>query len=128
MEYQFAVGRRKNAVVTVKLFKGKDKSTVNSIPVSEYFPTDFDLKALIKPIETVNLVDKVYYVAKATSGGKKGQVGALILAMSRALIKLDPELRPSLKKLGFLSRDDRMVERKKTGQPKARKKPQYSKR
>jgi small subunit ribosomal protein S9 len=128
MKYSYALGRRKTAAATVRLFKGSDKSTVNGKDSKVFFPTALQQQKLELPFAVTNTLSQYYFTAKTVGGGVTGQLDAILLGIARALIKENPEMRPELKKAGLLSRDDRMVERKKTGQPKARKKPQYSKR
>ncbi len=125
-----ATGRRKNAVAQVRvLAKGEGKITVNRKPVEEYFrglPHQVrDVKAPVELLETAKSHD---YVVKVVGGGNSGQAGAARHAISRALVKVDDKTTKALKAAGFLTRDPRMVERKKSGQPKARKRFQYSKR
>ncbi len=127
-KYIYTVGRRKTSTSTVRLFEGKGESLVNETPVEKVY-ADPSLKALLmEPIVLVNGVDKFYFTAKVKGGGKVSQIGAIKHALSRALAKIDPEYKAILKKNLLLRRDDRMVERKKTGLRKARKAPQYSKR
>lgn len=121
-------GRRKRAVARVRLRPGTGTITVNGRPVAEYFPTATHRMILSEPLRLTN-TDEVYDIdCSIDGGGVSGQAGALRHGIARALIELDPEMRPELKKAGFLTRDDRKKESKKYGLKKARKAPQYSKR
>ena len=121
-------GRRKRAVARVRLRPGTGTITVNGRPVTEYFPTATHRMILSEPLRLTN-TDEVYDIdCSIDGGGVSGQAGALRHGIARALIELDPDLRPELKKAGFLTRDDRKKESKKYGLKKARKAPQYSKR
>ena len=121
-------GRRKTSVARVRLLPGSGKITINDRDVEEYF--DYDtLKVLIKePLLITDTVDKYDVFVNVHGGGFTGQAGAIRHGISRALIESDEELRPALKKAGFLTRDSRMKERKKYGLKGARKSPQFSKR
>jgi small subunit ribosomal protein S9 len=121
-------GRRKRAVARVRLRPGTGNIVVNGRPVTEYFPTATHRMILSEPLRLTN-TDEVYDIdCTIDGGGVSGQAGALRHGIARALIELDPEMRPELKKAGFLTRDDRKKESKKYGLKKARKAPQYSKR
>jgi small subunit ribosomal protein S9 len=121
-------GRRKRAVARVRLRPGTGNIVVNGRPVAEYFPTATHRMILSEPLRLTN-TDEVYDIdCTIDGGGVSGQAGALRHGIARALIELDPEMRPELKKAGFLTRDDRKKESKKYGLKKARKAPQYSKR
>ena len=121
-------GRRKRAVARVRLRPGTGAIVVNGRPVTEYFPTATHRMIISEPLRVTN-TDEVYDIdCSIDGGGVSGQAGALRHGIARALIELDPELRPELKKAGFLTRDDRKKESKKYGLKKARKAPQYSKR
>jgi small subunit ribosomal protein S9 len=123
-----STGRRKGAVARVRLRPGGGKITVNQRDVAVYFPSKAHQMILAEPLR-VTSTDEVYDVdASIAGGGVSGQAGALRLGIARALVDLDPEMRPALKKAGFLSRDQREKESKKYGLKKARKAPQYSKR
>lgn len=126
--YTYAIGRRKTATATVRLFKGNDKNTVNGKEVADFFSGEGVINAVKQPFALTNTEKNYFFTAKTVGGGVSGQAEALSLAIARALVKEDVANKPALKKAGLLTRDDRMVERKKTGQPKARKKPQFSKR
>lgn len=127
-KYNYAVGRRKTSVATVRLFEGKGDSTINGKKIEERFSILAQQKRLLKPFEVTDTVGKFYFTGKANGGGTNGQLDSLVLAISRALVKNDEDLKSVLKKGGLLTRDDRMTERKKPGLRKARKAPQYSKR
>ncbi len=121
-------GRRKRAVARVRLRPGTGNIVVNGRPVTEYFPTATHRMILSEPLRLTN-TDEAYDIdCTIDGGGVSGQAGALRHGIARALIELDPEMRPELKKAGFLTRDDRKKESKKYGLKKARKAPQYSKR
>ncbi len=122
------VGRRKEAVVRVRLVPGTGKFFLDGRSLEEYFPNKVHQQLIKAPLVSVNRVDSVDIYAHLTGGGPSGQAGALRLAIARALIIVEPEDRPVLKKAGFLTRDPRAIERKKYGLKKARKAPQYSKR
>lgn len=123
-----ATGRRKNAVARVQLKSGSGQITVNSRPMEEYFPTTALQNQLIEPLQVTQANNQYDIDVKAHGGGVTGQIGAIKLGISRALIEIDSELRPALKSKGLLRRDSRMKERKKPGQPGARKRFQFSKR
>jgi small subunit ribosomal protein S9 len=123
-----STGRRKGAVARVRVRPGKGTITVNQREVAVYFPSKAHQMILTEPLRLTN-TDEVYDIdASIAGGGVSGQAGALRLGIARALVDLDPETRPTLKKAGFLSRDQREKESKKYGLKKARKAPQYSKR
>ena len=128
MESINAIGRRKAAVARVYLSDGKGKITVNERDYKEYFGTGTLQYVVTQPLHLLNLTDKYDIVANLDGGGTKGQAEALRLGITRALIKIDAEYKPTLKANGFLTRDPREVERKKPGRPKARKRFQFSKR
>jgi len=127
-KYIFAIGRRKEGIASVMLFEGTGDNLVNEKKLEVFFPLEIDRKLTLEPLAKLNLDKKIYFSAKVNGGGIKGIREAIRLGIARALIKKDKSLRAELKKAGFLTRDDRMVERKHTGFVKARKKPQYSKR
>jgi len=122
------VGRRKEAVVRVRLTPGTGKFELDGRSLEAYFPNKVHQQLIKAPLVTVDRVDTVDIFAHLDGGGPSGQAGALRLAIARALIIVQPEDRPALKKAGFLTRDPRAIERKKYGLKKARKAPQYSKR
>ena len=124
-----AVGRRKTSTARVYLRPGDGTSfTVNGKDASEYFPVAWRRRELDQPFVVTDTVGKFDVLVNASGGGLTGQAEATRLGIARALLEFDEELRPALRTAGYLTRDDRMVERKKYGQPKARKKSQYSKR
>jgi small subunit ribosomal protein S9 len=125
-----ATGRRKNAVAQVRLLKkGEGKITVNKKPVEMYFHgLPHQVRDVKSPIELIEGAKAHDYIVKVVGGGISGQAGAARHAISRVLVKADDKNKKALKAAGFLTRDPRMVERKKAGQPKARKRFQYSKR
>ena len=123
-----AVGRRKKAVARVYLREGTGTITVNRKPVTNYFSSETLQMILKQPLKLVDALAKYDILINVKGGGKSGQAGAVRHGISRALIKVEETLRGALKKQGFLTRDDRAVERKKYGRHKARKKPQFSKR
>lgn len=124
----FGTGRRKKSVARVRLVPGSGNITINKKDVDEYF--DFDtLKVLVRePLEITDTLDKYDVIVNVNGGGFTGQAGAIRHGISRALLEADSELRPVLKKAGYLTRDPRMKERKKYGLKKARRAPQFSKR
>jgi small subunit ribosomal protein S9 len=122
------VGRRKEAVVRVRLVPGTGKFDLNGRSLEAYFPNKVHQQLIKAPLVTVDRVDTFDIYALLHGGGPSGQAGALRLGIARALIVVQPEDRPPLKKAGFLTRDPRATERKKYGLKKARKAPQYSKR
>ena len=122
------VGRRKEAVVRVRLVPGTGEFKLNGRTLQAYFPNKVHQQLIREPFVTLEKDGQFDVVATLSGGGTTGQAGALRLAISRALIALEPDDRPALKKAGFLTRDARAKERKKYGLKKARKAPQYSKR
>lgn len=128
MEVINAIGRRKAAVARVYLSDGKGQITINDREYKQYFPNEILQYVVLQPLNLLNVADKYDIKVTLDGGGSKGQAEAVRLAISRALIKIDPEFKPKLKAEGFTTRDPREVERKKPGQPKARKRFQFSKR
>jgi small subunit ribosomal protein S9 len=122
------VGRRKEAIVRVRLVPGTGKITCNGRDLEAYFPSKVHQQLIREPLATAEKPEMFDVVANLRGGGITGQAGALRLGISRALITNDPDDRPALKKAGFLTRDSRVKESKKYGLKKARKAPQYSKR
>lgn len=122
------VGRRKEAIVRVRVTPGSGTITCNGRPLDEYFPSKVHQQQIKDPLVLTERVESLDVFANLRGGGTTGQAGALRLAIARALCELDLEHRPALKKAGFLTRDSRVIERKKYGLKKARKAPQYSKR
>ena len=124
-----AVGRRKQAVARVRLIPGSGKWTVNGRSLEEYFPNKLHQQEVSDPFTLLELTGAYDVIARIHGGGPSGQAGALRLGISRALNEIDREHnRPALKKAGFLTRDARVIERKKAGLKKARKASQFSKR
>lgn len=128
MEVINTIGRRKTSVARIYMTPGKGAITVNNKDVATYFPVDIMQIIVKQPLTVVEAVDKFDIKVNVDGGGIKGQAEAIRLAISRALCEVDEEHRSPLKKEGFLTRDARMVERKKPGRKKARKKFQFSKR
>ena len=122
------VGRRKEAVVRVRLTPGTGQFTLNGRTIEDYFPNKVHQQLVKSPLVTVERTENFDVHARLHGGGPSGQAGALRLAIARALIEVTPDDRPALKRAGFLTRDPRATERKKYGLKKARKAPQYSKR
>ena len=122
------VGRRKEAVVRVRLTPGSGKFTLNGKSLEDYFPNKVHQQLIREPFVILEKAEQYDVVGILKGGGVTGQAGALRLAIARALIEVEAEDRPALKKAGFLTRDPRVKERKKYGLKKARKAPQYSKR
>lgn len=125
---KIAVGRRKTSIARVVIRNGNGNITVNGKDIKEYFPTQFDYLKAIEPIKAVNADNQFDFMVNVKGGGTTGQVGAIQLGIARALVLMNPDYRAELRKNGYLTRDPRMVERKKYGQPKARKRFQFSKR
>ncbi|SNQ49149.1 ribosomal protein S9 [Frankia canadensis] len=123
-----ATGRRKEAVVRVRLLPGTGQWTLNGRSLEEYFPNKVHQQLVNEPLKALDRAESYDIVARLHGGGVSGQAGALRLALARALTLAEEESRPTLKKAGFLTRDARVKERKKYGLKKARKAPQYSKR
>ena len=128
MELINALGRRKTAVARVYLTKGKGKVSVNKKDVNEAFPIDVLQAKIKKPFELTDTVGQYDVKVNVSGGGINGQAEAIRLGISRALVEISADYKPLLKAEGLMTRDPRMVERKKPGQPKARKKFQFSKR
>lgn len=123
-----ATGRRKNAIAKVWAKPGTGVITVNNRDFTDYFPSLSLQNDILRPLELANSMNTFDFRVSTNGGGVRGQAGALRLAISRILIEGNPEVRPTLKKEGLLTRDPRMKERKKPGQPGARKRFQFSKR
>ena len=128
MDTIHTIGRRKASVARIYMSKGKGKITVNDKDFKDYFPVDTMQFKLEQPFKIADLVGKFDIIANVNGGGTTGQAEAIRLAISRALCELDTDNRPTLKADGLLTRDSRVVERKKSGQKKARKKFQWVKR
>ena len=128
MQVYNAVGRRKSAVARVYLQDGKGNVTINGRDLKEYFPSELLQYVVNQPLETLNVVGNYDINVTLDGGGITGQAEAVRLGIARALVELNPENKPALRTAGFMTRDPREVERKKPGQPKARKRFQFSKR
>jgi small subunit ribosomal protein S9 len=122
------VGRRKEAIVRVRLVPGTGQFSLNGKPLETYFPNKVHQQLIKEPLVTLEKAEQYDIIALLHGGGISGQAGALRLGIARALIEVEIDDRPALKKAGFLTRDPRVKERKKYGLKKARKAPQYSKR
>ena len=123
-----AVGRRKAAVARVYLSEGTGNIVIDKRPLEVYFPSSILQYVVLQPLNKLEVADKYAIMAHIDGGGFKGQAEALRLAIARALVKINPEDKPALRSEGFMTRDARVVERKKPGRPKARKRFQFSKR
>ncbi len=129
MEYYEAVGRRKEATARVRLYSGGTGSIIiNDRPLEGYFTRDVDIRKLREPLQVTAMENRFNVSVKVQGGGMTGQTGAIRLGIARALLKVDPDLRPVLRTGGFLTRDARVKERKKPGLLRARKAPTYTKR
>ncbi len=128
MEVINAIGRRKSAVARVYLTEGTGKITINKVDIEKYFPSAILRYVVKQPLSLLEVAEKYDIKANLDGGGYTGQSQALRLAIARALVKINAEDKKNLKDNGFLTRDSRSVERKKPGQPKARRRFQFSKR
>lgn len=128
MQPRVRVGRRKTAVARVKIVDGSGKILINEKPLEKYFPIEILRGEVLKPFEVTNTAGRYDVRIKVEGGGSTGQAGAIRLGIARSLVMLDEDLRATLRNHGLLTRDPRMVERKKYGQKKARKRFQFSKR
>jgi len=128
MEVVNAIGRRKAAIARIFVKEGNGSIIINKRELTEYFPSSILQYVVKQPLVKLDVLDKYDIRVNLGGGGYKGQAEALRLAISRALVKIDAENKPALKAEGFMTRDSRIVERKKPGQPKARKRFQFSKR
>ena len=127
--YKYGTGRRKSSVARVHLFEnGTGAITINGRDINDYFGLETLKMVVRQPLNSTDTLGKVDIVATVEGGGVSGQAGALRHGISRALLQVNPEFRPILKKAGFLTRDPRMKERKKYGLTAARRAPQFSKR
>ncbi|MGI5840306.1 MAG: 30S ribosomal protein S9 [bacterium] len=124
----YGTGRRKTSVARVRLVPGDGQILINNRPLEDYFGLKTLHLIVQQPLKATKTLDKYNVIANVNGGGSTGQAGAVRHGISRALLKVDGEMRPVLKKAGFLTRDPRMKERKKYGLKKARKAPQFSKR
>lgn len=127
-KYFYSYGRRKTSIATIRLYSGAGDNLVNALELKKYFPLENDYNVVLKPLIVLGKEKDFYFTTKVKGGGKKSQREAISHALARALVLFSEELRSPLKKYSLLTRDDRMVERKKTGLVKARKAPQFSKR
>ncbi len=127
-EQYYGTGRRKSSKARVYLSKGKGEIIINNRPIDEFFGRETACMIVRQPLEKLELTDQFDVRAMVAGGGISGQAGAIRLGITRALMEYDGELRPTLRKAGFVTRDAREVERKKVGLHKARKATQYSKR
>ena len=128
MEMVNALGRRKSAVARIFVTEGTGKITINKKDLQDYFPSSILQYVVKQPLTTLNVVEKYDIKVNLDGGGYTGQSQALRLAIARALVKINPEDKKALRAEGFMTRDAREVERKKPGQPKARRRFQFSKR
>jgi small subunit ribosomal protein S9 len=128
MQPRTSVGRRKNAIARVKLIDGSGKITVNKREFEKYFPLEIQRDEIMKPFKVTDTVGRYDAMIRVNGGGQNGQAGAVRLGIARSLVALDEDARTVLRGAGLLTRDPRMVERKKYGQKKARKRFQFSKR
>lgn len=128
MERINAVGRRKAAIARVYFSEGTGTITINKRTLDEYFPNPILQYIVKQPLNTLEAAEKYDITVNLIGGGYKGQAEALRLAIARALVKINPDDKSMLRREGFMTRDPRAVERKKPGQPKARKRFQFSKR
>ena len=126
--YWSATGRRKTSKASVRLTKGSGKIIINNCDYNEYFGRDISKMIMKQPLDLAGAIDQYDIYANVKGGGLSGQAGAVRLGIARILIQIDSDLRTDLKKAGMLTRDSRELERKKYGQPGARKKFQFSKR
>ena len=127
-QYYEGVGRRKTSIARARLFSGDGTVTCNDKPGPAYFPRIGDFDVVLAPLKAAGLAGKYNVSLKITGGGVTGQTDAAQMAVARALLKLDPDLRKAFRKGGFLTRDDREKERKKPGLKRARKAPTFTKR
>ena len=128
MEKVNAIGRRKAAVARVYISEGSGNIVIDKRPLEVYFPSSILQYVVKQPLNKLEVADKYDIIAHLDGGGFKGQAEALRLAIARALVKINPEDKSALRSEGFMTRDARVVERKKPGRPKARKRFQFSKR
>ncbi len=127
-DFHYATGRRKSSAARVFLSVGSGRITVNNRDLDQFFGRETARMVVRQPLETAELADRIDVRATVVGGGTTGQAGAIRHGIARALVDYDENLRPALRRAGFLTRDAREVERKKVGLHKARKRPQYSKR
>jgi small subunit ribosomal protein S9 len=127
-QYYEGIGRRKTSSARVRIETGSGDFVVNGKPLQEYFPRRGDVDSIIAPLQTAELEGRLNVSVLVQGGGITGQTGAVRHGLARALLEMDPELRPKMRQGGFLTRDSRMKERKKPGLKRARKAPTYTKR
>lgn len=127
-DYYEGIGRRKTATARVRLKTGTGAIVVNEKPLAEYFPRVGDVDYIMEPLNATDFVGKIDCTVMVKGGGVTGQAGAVRHGLARALVAMEPDLRPTMSRNGFLTRDARMKERKKPGLKKARKAPTYTKR
>lgn len=127
-QYYEGVGRRKTSTARVRVMTGEGRFIVNEKPAQEFFTRLGDMEKIVEPLQAVGMVGKLDISVLVNGGGVSGQTGAVRHGLSRALVEMDPELRPAMRAGGFLTRDARMKERKKPGLKRARKAPTYTKR
>lgn len=128
MQPKTSVGRRKNAIARVRLIDGSGKITVNKREFENYFPLEIQRDEIMKPFKVTDTMGRYDVMIRVNGGGPVGQAGAVRLGIARSLVAIDEDARTTLRGAGLLTRDPRMVERKKYGQKKARKRFQFSKR
>jgi small subunit ribosomal protein S9 len=128
IQYLWGTGRRKTAVARVRIREGTGQILINDRDMKDYFPDMLWQRPVRAPLEAGDLIDKIDCWANVKGGGIASQAGAVMLGLARALVKMRPDLEPALRDKGYLTRDSRMVERKKYGHKKARKSFQFSKR
>ena len=129
VQYYEGIGRRKEATARVRVMSGSGKFIVNEKPLENYFPRVGDMQAILAPLQTAGEnLEALDVTVVVKGGGVTGQTSAVQLGVARALVKMNPDLRPTMRKGGFLTRDARIKERKKPGLKRARKAPTYTKR
>jgi small subunit ribosomal protein S9 len=128
VQYFEGIGRRKTSSARVRIMSGSGNMIVNDKPAEEFFTRLGDMDLIRKPLQAVDMEGRLDVSVKVSGGGVTGQTGAVVHGLARALLKMDPDLRPVLRAGGFLTRDSRMKERKKPGLKRARKAPTYTKR
>ena len=128
VNYHLATGRRKTSTARVFLYEGSGNVTINDKTGKDFFGKESLVKEALEPLYIAELKDRFDVKVNVAGGGITGQIGAIRLGVARAILKYDASVKPGLKKAGLMTRDSRMVERKKPGQPKARKRFQFSKR
>jgi len=128
VRYYYGTGRRKEAVAQVRLYPGTGSIVVNGKPAEQFFSREVDLVQARSALQVTGMAERFSVMVRVTGGGITGQAEAVRHGIARALLEADPDLRPALRKAGFLTRDPRVKERKKPGLKRARKAPQYTKR